>query len=223
MRATSSRVRLALVFGASGLLLVFPNRASAQVIDPSEIVEEKLDEVEKLVDETTDTVEEVVDDAEETVDETVNETKETVDKVVDETVGQVNPPAQPKPPTTGPGGDNTDPAPGGANDGPKAERRPAPKVESLAQSKDVNADGSRTLEPFVPVPRVDVAPVAQLAQQPHFADDPVTPGEAAQRLAFPILMAGAVLLYLLMQGRFDRRDPKLLFDIETNTESLSFE
>ena len=223
LRATSSRVRLALAFGASGLLIAFPNHASAQVIDPSEIVEEKLDQVEKLVGETSDTVEEALHKAEEKVDETVGEAKETVDEVVDETVGQLEPPGQPEPPTEPKGGNLGDPAPSGNEEQPKVEPRTAPQVESVAQGNGDQAARSNVVEPLAPR-AIEVAPATELAARtPDVATPPVTPGDAAQTLAFPILMAGAVLMYLFLQGRFDRRDPKLLFDIDVDDESLSFE
>jgi hypothetical protein len=36
-------------------------------------------------------------------------------------------------------------------------------------------------------------------------------------------MMGAVVGFLCVQGRFDRRDPKLLFQVDVDGERLSFE
>ena len=74
------------------------------------------------------------------------------------------------------------------------------------------------------MPREEVASVTGApAVAPQLASPPVTPSEAAQRLAFPILMTALVILFLMVQGRFDRRDPKLLFDVDVGSDSLSFE
>jgi hypothetical protein len=218
-------VRFALAFCASGVLLALPSPAAAQVIDPSEIVEEKLNEVEDLAQQTTTTVNDVVDDTVDEVEETVDETQETVGEVVDETIGRPDGSNEPEPPASDPPSEDVaDPVPNGTSE-PKGTQRPETKVASVVQSNVERKDGERrvsTPRPFAP--QVEVASVTDTdAAVPRLASPPVTPGEAAQRLAFPILMTGLVILFLFVQGRFDRRDPKLLFDVDVNSESLGFE
>jgi hypothetical protein len=67
-------------------------------------------------------------------------------------------------------------------------------------------------------------PVVDLARGPgDLGRAPLTPGEAAQRVAFPLFMIATLVAFLIVQGRFDRRDPKLLFDTNIDNETLSFE
>ena len=237
MRAASPIVRLALGFSASAFLLGLSGPASAQLVEPGEVVADPLKKVKEVVnkatteaeetlDEATDQVDEVVEETTQKVDETVSEVKETVDEVAGqpaptEPTGpgtSVDPPAGEGPRVTEPRPDNERPAP---------EQGPADRVKSTHVSKTNVAalrDRPYRIEPpLVPSSLELMTSTASDAQPKNLASPPRTPGEAAEQLAFPLFMILAVVAFLLVQGRFDRRDPKLLFNDDVHLDSLSFE
>jgi hypothetical protein len=238
LRGASATVRLALGFCASALFLAVPAPAFAQVLDPVSVLEEPVKEVERAAEETVEETEATVEETSETVNKVIEDTSHETEKVVfqlhdkvDEVVDVViDGPDQPT--TEPPSGDVTSPTPPGP--GPDqgkdrtTSRGPRDDVRS-AFAERAAGGGHReraSLQTFR-TNRVTVAaaPVSDAIPdgEPFAASPPVTPGEAAQRLVFPMFMIVAVVAFLLLQGRFDRLDPKLLFDFDVESESLSFE
>jgi hypothetical protein len=233
-------MRLALIFCASALFVALPTSASAQVLDPTKIVKDTTDKVGDIVKDTTDkvggvlketteTVEEVVAETKKKVDKTAGQVHDTIDRVIDEAGGVPSQPTEPQPNAKEPRGNVGAPEPRqGA--GRKHVKRERTSTGSSVREKPsraapgTNGTQSRTFNPVSRRTDISAAPAADIARDSNRSDGSSTsPAEAAQRLAFPLFMIVTVIAFLLVQGRIDRRDPKLLFDIDVDSESLSFE
>lgn len=234
--------RFAVAIGALGMLLVSASGALAQAGDPlvvedplkkvKDAVDRKVAEVEDTAEGTTEKVEAVVEETGAKADETVQTVESKVDETV-QTVGSkvdkvVNPTeTKPQPTGTNPPGTQTETTPTtGGGDSKKTERAERTKVAGAFIKDRGNARGgpaSVVLLERLPRDRAGIIHAAgPVDEPPLLAAPPVTPGEVAERLAFPLTMTLAVLVFLLIQGRFDRTDVKLLaFDVDG--DSLSFE
>lgn len=236
----------ALGFCALSLLFVgaLPAAAQAPVEVGGPVIEEvdkitdgPVDVVEEIVEEPTGPVEEIVKETEQVVDETVTKVEDGVEEVVSQPLLGTDPesptqpgpsdPSDPSDPTTPQPGDKT--PTGGSNSGRNGpEARRSDRVLSTFAARGGRDNGavdgrSTIIEPVLPrIAALEEAPQAS-AMDRFPPSSPLTPAEAAQRLAFPIAMTGAVVLFLLLQGRFDRRDPKLMLDVDLSGDGLSFE
>jgi hypothetical protein len=242
LTGAAGRRRLALLFCAFGLLALTIPAANAQTellpgdVPAPEIVENPVkrvkqavgqlqDKADKVVTDTVDTVEKVTEETtkkvEETVAEverTVDEVKKQVDRVVDGVIGGSDRPAP-----------NTD-EPRARNNAPEQF---APEVEdgdSVVRSSRVRApfgtQGSQSpaADSLLTTGDANVEISARAAERASGDVSPApTPGEIARQLLIPILMTLAVLAYLMLQGRFDRRDPKMLFHADLDGDRLGFD
>lgn len=158
------------------------------------------------VDEVIDTVVDTVDEGTTPVTEVVDEPTKPVTQVLDETSGQPDTPAPRSPEAA---------APALAGGRPRAavpQRRP-----SREQSGGTTAAGVPGLEAG---PAPVVLPATPLLRRGEAANAGNAGDSVADQIAravvdasrafrFPLLVAGALLLFLGVQGRLDSRDPKL--------------
>lgn len=229
LRAASSSVRLAVSLCASALFLALPGHASAQLVDPGHILGNTLEKAGKVVEGSTETVEEVFSEAKKKVDETAIQVHDSIDRVIDGVGGLPQLPDEPQPEPEQPTG-NEEPTqprhdPGPQNPEGDGASRSADRVLSASATRAGERDRRvRTFAPSGAGAGVGTTPVVEVARGSSLPDrSPATPAEAAGRLAFPLFMIAAVVAFLLLQGRFDRRDPKLSFETDVDSDSLSFE
>jgi len=218
-----SRTRLrsiaaALIMTLSILVLAAgPAHADCDVLDLTcvvETVDDTTDEVVETVDEVVETVEGTVDEVVETVDEVVETVEGTVDEVVEtveDTVEPVGPvvdtveetvdPVAPTQPTPGesdlPGEDP------GAETGTSVVRPDSGGGSRTLVGSGLLA-GSGPLGPvgFIGVP-VPTSPQGLLGPLAGPAAD------LAKQLAFPLALIVLVFVFVTVQNRLDRKDPKL--------------
>jgi hypothetical protein len=204
----------------SSVMFAATPAAACDLLDPTcvvEVVEETVDDATETVDETVEDVTETVDETVETVEETVEsvtgDTGETVEETVgsaigpvDDVVGGPSPPSLPgtdpvppgvvDPPTSGDDGTGSGSGGNGPGDGDGTAGAP-PGGISGPFALDPSSLGSALVVETAPAPRGFlgglIGPVA----------------EVASRIAFPLALAGLVLLFVAFQNRLDRRDPKL--------------
>jgi hypothetical protein len=218
--------RLALAIGALGIAALCAPSALAQTeVIPSEpVLENPIKKAKKLVNAVAEKADEVVADTQETVEyvseevvqdveDTVDHARDEVDDVVDGVLGDRSP------------GTSQDPSP--RRDAPPRPEKKLPIAER-PDARDATVGGRRAIRNEFARSAVEpvtsrAVRVADFAAPPPESPSSVTPSEAARSLAFPLLMIAAVVAYLLFQGRFDRRDPKLMFHVDLDGERLSFE
>lgn len=97
-------------------------------------------------------------------------------------------------------------------DGTERDDEPHRQLIDLTGGDDAGPDGSGS-------DTADdgsiAASIAQLAQ---------TAGEAVKTFAFPLSLTVLVLIFLLIQGEIDRRDPKLAFaPVDSSKDMVHFE
>jgi hypothetical protein len=196
-----------------------------------------LEDAQKTVDSTVDKVKDTAGDVTETVDDTAGETvdkvEDTVDKVedtagdvtetVDKTTDQVLNPTDPKVPTKP---EVREPDKPGKPNGPNAERgetREKDRVKSHNQTRgDVRNGRNASGDPLGGLRdhrlATDSSRQPGLVEAAHTSTAmPQRPLEsfsrdaldAVKKFAFPLLMTLVVGIFLLVQSRIDRRDPKL--------------
>lgn len=172
----------------------------------------------------TDTVGGTVGELGGTVGDTVGGLGDTVGGTLDgvtDTVRGLGDDLQPAPPDTtvvDPAPPQTQPAPVTSPAAPNAVTEPAPAPPSTPPAGAAGEPaGSPVREPAQPAPRAaDGAPVA-LATPRDIA------GSVAERVAFPAGLALALVAFLAVQGRIDRRDPKLALAPARRAPDLEFE
>ncbi|MFN2588323.1 MAG: hypothetical protein ABR613_09445 [Actinomycetota bacterium] len=109
-----------------------------------------------------------------------------------------------------------DPAPEKTTDRPAGEEDPARDPDGTRQLIDVaGGDDGPSPGAALPPPNVLARTLARLAS---------TAGEAVQRFAFPLSLTVLVLVFLLIQGEIDRRDPKLAFaPVDSSKDMVYFQ
>jgi hypothetical protein len=192
--------------------------------DVVDVVDDTVDEVVDAVDDTVDDVVDVVDDAADGVVDTVEDTVDAID-------GSDDDPTVP-PDEDGGGGRNGDPGeprteasgtpPAGASSAPQArsgEATPAGRPEGdpdagardepVAAPTDPSEDGGGVLAAAPSPIETPAARAAVLGVLVETDRGPFGFDNAVGGLAFPVALALAVGIFLLVQGRLDRRAPKL--------------
>ena len=247
MAAAISRTRrIALALGALGIVALSAPPALADpttepdlevggpvVTGAQEIVQDPVGEVKEVVTKTTNQAEEAAEEtagtAEDVVDSGTTVVGKTVDKVEEAVDRVVEGGNQPAPPAV------VEPGKGPTRDAPRGPGRADAKLPVRSEPKDSAVLANRTHDSQ----REVADSLARNASAGAFAatsdEDsieraarrfdvaPITPGEAAEKLAFPLLMTLAMAAFLALQGRFDRRDPKLMLQVDVDGERLSFE
>jgi hypothetical protein len=173
-----------------------------------------VEDVEKAVGGTGQAVEDTVDQIDDELSETVGEIEETVSETVRE-VEETLPRAVGVPQDTQPDATAGDPPSGSAPDGasqPDEVRAARERGPTTPSEPPVTA--ARPDEPILRPSELSVslsAPVREAASP--LDQSGVGPenefAEVIRRFAFPLLLSALVALFLLLQGRVDRRDPKL--------------
>jgi hypothetical protein len=199
--------------------------------DVVDVVDDTVDEVLDAVDDTVDDVVDVVDDVLDVVDDVVDEVVDTVEDTVDSIDGSDDDPTVP-PGEDGGGGRNGDPGelrteaagapPAGASSAPQAragEATPAGRPEgdpdggapdeTVAAPTDPSEDGGGVLAAASSPIEAPAARAAVLGVLAETDRGPFGFDNAVGGLAFPLALAVAVGIFLLLQGRIDRRSPKL--------------
>jgi hypothetical protein len=221
---TGSVRRLALAIGALAFAtLSAPALAQTQVVPSDPVLENPIKKVQKLVNDVTEKADEVVTETTETVDYVVDETVEDADQVVDHVRDEIDDVADG---VLG-GSPRVHPGPRVNEDKPKrmsTRPRTGPRAADVAhlsmERVSTPVASSASFQPGAALSTRAADFSAPVAKGPTA---PVSPSQAARSLAFPLLMIVAVVGYLSFQGRFDRRDPKLLFHVDLDGERLSFE
>ncbi|MDQ3914689.1 MAG: hypothetical protein M3323_05060, partial [Actinomycetota bacterium] len=106
--------------------------------------------------------------------------------------------------------------PGKSTDPADAGDDPARDPDGTRQLIDVTGGGTgEPPDPEAGAPNALERSFAQLAR---------TAGEAVQRFAFPLSLTVLVLVFLLIQGEIDRRDPKLAFaPVDSSKDMVYFQ
>jgi hypothetical protein len=94
--------------------------------------------------------------------------------------------------------------------GAQAVLPPAPAAGGNAPAKPASGDAAGSL----------VESVAQMAADAARAVTPGAVAVVATALGFPLALMALVFLFLLVQSRLDRRDPKLAADTQANADAL---
>lgn len=210
-----------------------------EVLDPvTETVEEVIapvtETVEEVVDPVTETVEGVLDPVTETIDEVISPILDPVEEVLDPVLDPVEDVIPPIPGGTGDqpaGAGETDTPPPGApvpvpdgTDPPMSRTAPAPGDPSNdgvgvpdvlgASSSPLSGLGGLPVTGGAPVGPASSADVVELTVPSGVRPPGSMLGfsggaEAAKRLAFPLLLVVLAFVFVVMENRLDRRDPKL--------------
>ena len=178
-----------------------------------------VEEVIQTVEQAVDTVEEeagrTVESVRNTVDKTASGVKDTVDAVTSSITDT------PKNDTSGHlDGDNDKPRGGGQRGNEQDPRDRASASLRLAAEQATIRPEQAEVAPLAPV-----APTARPTTAEPGALDRVAEivREAAKQLAFPLALTLIVAGFLALQGRLDRRDPKLaLAPVDSEQDFLSF-
>lgn len=233
VRVPLGRCMIAVGVLAATFLVVPPASADCPLLDPICVVEETAGTVEGTVEEVEETAGQVLDEVEETagavledppgtVDQTLESVQDTVDQVlsgagdVAEDLPAVDPPAgtpapaDPPPGSTQPG----DPTGEGSTPGVPGDGTPVPTDTGFAGSTTGGLTGLPAGQPDAssPIGREGPSdPIGRLLGS--------VPPIAA--VGFPLLLIAIVLLFLAVQDRIDRRDPKLAL-VPVGTEFVEF-
>jgi hypothetical protein len=197
--------------------------ANAQVctaLDPTCIAEETLGTVGDAIDDTVGAADDARGGAQEAADDAVKNVKGRADDVVTtvrETVDGIVDPGGNPPPGGGGGGGGSDPGNGGGTDGPAIDpgHTGTPQHHGAVPGR---AGGSpRTTSTTGGIAATDPGPFRPSASDGSGQSDagasPTIARVAAdviKGLALMALLLGAVTVFLTLQERLDKRDPKLL-------------
>ena len=222
------------VFGALGLLLALAPTAGA---DPECDLTDPVGCVTETVEETTQTVDDIVEDTEKTVDKTVAEVEKTaedaadaVDEAVEDVVDPVARPRNGDPTGTRrrPAGTSSGAHPRSDRDAPRPEGTAGPdagrltagqRVKGLRVERAPAALSSARADELVALDQAPVVAVPAIAR----VRPPLDAGETAKRFAFPLIISFLVIVFILVQDRFDRSDAKLsLSRLDPDSDALSF-
>ena len=218
----SLRLRVLLPAGLIAAFLGIAAPASACPLTNPNCV---IDKVEETADDAVHDVDETLDRVREEADRTVDDVKETVDQVEETVAETVDPPpgpTAPPPPTEPPGPGPRDPSPR------DPKRDPKVKGDDANRSSDEGDGDGAALGPSPIDPPSNL--LLPSALRIVAADDPAGPEEsvgesaleAAKTFAFPLIMTLLVGIFVVVQHRVDRRDPKFVL-APVEHELLSFE
>ncbi len=185
-----------------------------EVIKPvAPVIEDPMDGGGKLVDEPTRDIKETLEGKTSPVFQPVQ------DAVGSVTSGGVNPPT-----VIGDGGDGPRTRTGNNDDPQGGSAAPGSTLARAGESNRplglVRNETPASVTAAAPV--VAVEPIA--ASEPSLAEQIGRAAvEAAKKLAFPLALVAAVAAFLMIQGRLDRKDPKLAgAPVDADEEKLSF-
>lgn len=212
-RPRISPLARASILSAALLALVGIPAGPAAACSPTDI-ECVVEDVEKAVGGTGQAVEDTVDQVEDGLSETVGEVEDTVSETVRK-VEEMLPRAVGVPPGTQPdvtaGSPRSRSAPDGASlpDEVRAASERGPTTPSAPPATAARPDApilrpSELSVSLGPPVREAALPLDQSGVGPENGS-----AEMIRRFAFPLLLSALVALFLLFQGRVDRRDPKL--------------
>lgn len=197
--------------------------AACPVTDPTCVVKEVKDTATETVDDVEETLKDTADKAVEDVNETVEGTEETVSEVekdVNEVLDPGNGSDPPAPPNPSP------PGPGNRKDGEKDDdvRGGSEEPGDDAGTADDRRSGALGPAPTDPPDNPPVAPSTPASAERSGPGEGIAESalEAAKTFAFPLFMTLLVGIYLIIQHRVDRRDPKFVL-APLEQELLSFE
>lgn len=223
--ATSRRVTVFLGALALALIGAAPALAQVPLAPGDELLGDPIKKAKKLAKDVVEKTDQVVDDTTGTVEHVVNETTDKANETVDHVRGEIDEVVDGVLETPKRGVPRTPTTPGVEREVRERREEPSERPAFVLSSERLAAEGS---EPSTndDVPLRNALPISD-AERPEIAAPdttvPFTPGEAARSLALPLLMTAAVVAFLLMQGRMDRRDPKMRFHIDVEGERLTFE
>ena len=191
--------------------------------DPGCLVDQVKDKADETVDDAERTFEDTTDEGVETIDETVKGVDETVDEVRETVDDTVDPPDQPEPPAP-------PSAPEKGND-PRREGEPKKddkvKSDELGDEREADEEGTSAaagpgpLDPPTNLPEDSIETAA--AGKPTVEDEAGNSIiETAKKFTFPLAMTLAAAIFMVIQHRIDRRDPKFTL-APVEHEYLSFE
>lgn len=214
-----------MALGALAALTSAPSAAWAcPVTDPACVVDETKETAEQTVDEVEKTLEGAVEEGVETGNETVREVEETLEDTQEDLGETLNPGDDPEPPAP-----PTEPK---DNDGPR-KNDPKDDVKDSEFERDLRNEtsdetdqglaGPGPIDPpsTLPSGEVDTA-AARVSSTTLERERGDSPAEIAKRFAFPIVMTLLAGIFLVIQHRIDRRDPKFVL-APVEHEYLSFE
>ncbi len=215
---------------AAALSLAAPAQA-CPLTNPNCVV----DKVEETANDTVHDLDETVDRTVEQVNDTTEEVRETVDQVEETVDDTLNPPSEasdpPPPPTVPEDPGPEDPTPEDPPPGPKVKGQGIERGRERERDRDGRereadrdaAAGPAPAEPPDNLPPQTLTPAA--AEEPN-AHARQSVGESAieavKDFAFPLILSVLVGIYVLVQHRVDRRDPKFVL-APVEHEFLSFE
>ena len=197
----------ALLLPAPPAMAACPGADPSCLGDPTGVVQEAEETAGPVVDDLAGTVEETAEPLEPVVGPLVDEAGDLIDGTVDGPGGPGEPGPDPAPPPSGP-----DRA--GRTDGPAGSRRTAPdgppEVPVPPPVRDAPAPAPDGLSPVrSPLPE-DAGPAVLPPRRPGVLEAVrAATARAARRVAFPLALVVVVAAFLAIQGRLDRRDPKL--------------
>ncbi|MDQ4145356.1 MAG: hypothetical protein M3198_16765 [Actinomycetota bacterium] len=227
--ASTRRVLFVLAFSATLVGAGASPARTCPVTDPKCA----LDKVQEIADDPQGEVEEVVEDPVGAVEESVDEVDRTVGEVEDtvqDTVTSNEEPDVEEPPTP-PTEPEPGPLPRDETTDPKGKEEDA-RVKSALQRRGPHEEEDRREAALGPAPvdppetpgtplRTASASVgkSELEDRPELGESVL---EAAKDFAFPLALTLLVGIYVAVQHRIDRRDPKLVL-APVDHEYLSFE
>jgi hypothetical protein len=191
--------------------------SSGLLDDPVEGIKDAVAPVGETVDEVTapvrDTVSDVTKPARDTVtdvvDGVVEKVVDPVTEVLDDPTQPITDIADPTKPTVLPPVDPRRPTATTNQRTPRpAGRRDTPVTTKAASTRRTPAGAVvRDTAPLPAAPAAQVERVAKAGEPPSSVADAVA--DAARAFRFPLLLSAAVALFLAVQHRIDRRDPRL--------------